>query len=1059
MRMMGVDGEWRSCAYREVLSEQELRAVPLEPPDMCMEEPNGGAGVWPTANHEDDEDEDEDEEGYDWDDDEEDEGGDEEDKADALGAVRPQVARVFGQYREVLEAVLRRHPGAPVSEAVGEQIFLSGLARQVLEVMTPTLIEELNIARVSGTLRGETVDERFHNFLDDLDDESRAPTVLEQYPVLAELLRVVLNARADARVECLRQLCEDWQAIEQCWPALAGARLAAVVAAVGDRCCGGRTSLVLEFEPAGRLIYRPRSIAVDVHFQNLLEWLNARGANPAYRTVRMLDRGDHGWVEELATVGCESSEARTRFRERMGGLMVLLHVLEAAHLSDAHVVAHGEHPVLVDAELLFQSRARCRAQGDEHIDGDAAVKLAVEGLAQSILRVGLLPRLGFGVGHASMFGSQMASPILKQRRDVAAIERGFTRMYRLLWALRPELLHSDGPLWRFATDRVRVRLRPSVMYEALLIEGTAPELLRDGVVRERLFDRLWEDVDEEPELARVIQAEREDLERGDVPCFSTMPASHAIWTSTGIELPGFYDRSGLEQVESHLRGLSDDDLERQRWLLRVSVLSSGSSDTAAGDDEHAECSDCTADVVDVPKRRVPIGPLMLPPLDPEAYVEAAAQVARRLEKLAFVDGVRASWAGVTAGHCVFAAMRNAETVLTREDLTVPSGVEWSIEPLGLGLGDGVSGVALFLARLASVTGDARHRLLAEQAGIGLLEALEARRGLVSIGAFSGWGGVIYALAHLGVLLENSDYSERADALVPLVAGLVDRDEALDIRAGAAGAIMGLAALQVVKPSEHVVSVIGACASRLLVRAERLPIGHGWRVAGGSSGPPLIGFPEGAAGMALALLTASALTNDMAARDIAQHAIEYERSVFVPATKNWPEVTTWCRGAPGIGLGRLAGLRYLDSGRVRMEISDAVKATIKSGFGGAHCLCHGDLGNLEFLAVAAARFGDVPLRRDVAQIAAGVIRGIDERGWRCGTPREVETPGYLTGLAGIGDGLLRVAETRLPSVLMLEPPVSPGVRVPRGRRQVPVEGGIAARALQEDVQVSVVVRQP
>jgi lantibiotic modifying enzyme len=499
-------------------------------------------------------------------------------------------------------------------------------------------------------------------------------------------------------------------------------------------------------------------------------------------------------------------------------------------------------------------------------------------------------------------------------------------------------------------------------------------------------------------------------------------------------------------------------------LLRASLLTAPSAGIAV-DDQHAVLLDESVDsegdsdpVADrVPRRRVTIGPLMAPPLDPEEYVEAAVRVARRLGKLAFVDGVRASWAGVTTEHDAFAAMGMMGTMRTREDVALDDGVAWSIEPIGLSLGDGVSGVALFLARLANVTGEARHRLVAEQAAVGLLEALEARRGLVSIGAFTGWGGVIYALAHLGVLLESSDYFERADALVPLIEVQVDRDEALDIRAGAAGAIMGLAALHAVRPSQRILSVVRACAVRLLVRAERLPIGHGWRAAGRSSHGPLIGFPEGAAGMALALLTASALTNDAAANDLAHRAIDFERSTYVPATKNWPEMTTWCRGAPGIGLGRLAGLRHMDSWRVRSEISDAVKATIRSGFGGTHCLCHGDLGNVECLAVAAARFGDVGLRRDVAQIAAGVMRGIDERGWRCGTPREVETPGYLTGLAGIGDGLLRVAETRLPSVLMLEAPASPGVRVPRGRRQVPVEGGVATRALREEMPV--VVRQP
>ena len=325
---------------------------------------------------------------------------------------------------------------------------------------------------------------------------------------------------------------------------------------------------MLEFEPAGLLIYRPRSIAVDVHFQELLEWLNARGANPAFRTVRMLDRGDHGWVEPWRRLVVSRARRRTRFHERVGGLDGVLHVLEAAGLSSAHVVAHGEHPVLVDAEMLFQSRARHRTDGGER----GRRRLGWD----SLRRRGLLNRFcEWGCCRDRAWRRRADDGSRSRWRrlsDVAAVERGFTRMYRLLCAVRPELLMSDGPIWRFATDRVRVRLRPLAMYEGMLIEGTSPEVLRDGVERERLFDRLWEDVDEEPELARVIHAERDDLERGDVPCFTTMPASHAIWTSSGVEFPGFFDRSGLEEVESHFVRLGDDDLERQRWLLRCLLL-------------------------------------------------------------------------------------------------------------------------------------------------------------------------------------------------------------------------------------------------------------------------------------------------------------------------------------------------------------------------------------------------------------------------------------------------------------------------------------------------------
>ena len=149
--------------------------------------------------------------------------------------------------------------------------------------------------------------------------------------------------------------------------------------------------------------------------------------------------------------------------------------------------------------------------------------------------------------------------------------------------------------------------------------------------------------------------------------------------------------------------------------------------------------------------------------------------------------------------------------------------------------------------------------------------------------------------------------------------------------------MGLAALQAVRPSDRNVSVIRACASRLLVRAERLPIGYGWRALVRSSHAPLIGFPEGAAGMALALLTASALTNDAAAHDVAHHAIDYERSAFVPATKNGRTCVaagaTMRRrrgvvGRRGLGWRVSRGCGIWITGGCGRRFSDAVKATMQ-----------------------------------------------------------------------------------------------------------------------------------
>lgn len=110
--------------------------------------------------------------------------------------------------------------------------------------------------------------------------------------------------------------------------------------------------------------------------------------------------------------------------------------------------------------------------------------------------------------------------------------------------------------------------------------------------------------------------------------------------------------------------------------------------------------------------------------------------------------------------------------------------------------------------------------------------------------------------------------------------------------------------------------------------------------------------------------------------------------------------------------------------MRHEIDVAVKTTLVRGFGDNHSLCHGDLGNLEFLRRASAVFHAPELSANVDRVAEGVFRNIISTGFVCGIPLGVESPGLMTGLAGIGFGLLRLADpARIPSVLVLEPPVA------------------------------------
>jgi type 2 lantibiotic biosynthesis protein LanM len=952
-----------------------------------------------------------------------------------LYAAAPLIDQARARVREGVQALVQRYSTIPFAPDTIDELLCAILLPRLQRMLTRTLVLELNVARLQGLLDGETPQERFLSFTQRLRCRENALAILQEYPVLARQLAVGVEQWIAFSLEFLTHLCQDWTEICRTFhPAGDLDRLVELQADAGDSHRGGRSVLIARFSSGWQLVYKPKPLAVDAHFQQLLTWLNHRGDHPPFRTLQMLARPAYGWVEFVAAESCASPEEIRRFYLRQGGYLALLYALEATDLHFENLIAAGEHPVLVDLETLFHPRIV--AVGDDH-----AGQLANQALYDSALRVGLLPQrfgsheaaAGIDISGLGATGGQLTPFAVPNWEHIAtdemrfarkqveipeghnqprlngahvhipdyagAIEEGFSQVYRLLLRHRDELLAEAGPLARFAEDEVRVVLRPTQSYSLMLYESSHPDVLRDALDREQLFDRLWAGIEYAPHLLRTIAAERADLWNNDIPLFRTRPNAHDLWTSTGERIPGFFVSSGMTQVQRRIQQLGEGDLERQRWFVRASLatLSSGATQTPRS----------------APRR---VEPAMS--AERARLLDAACAIGDRLETLALRQDGEAAWLGLTLGA---------------QD-------SWSLVPLGLDLYSGLPGVILFLAYLGARTGETRYTELAQAALKTMRRHMaQSKPYLTAIGAFTGWGGVIYTLTHLGSLWNQPDLLAEAEALVNLVSGYIEQDETLDIIGGAAGCIGSLLCLYRCAPSEHTLAAAVQCGTRLLARAQAMPRGSGWAPVVPATGP-LTGFSHGAAGMAWALLQLAALTGELRFRTTALAAIAYERSLYVPEANNWPDLrkiaaashgqqsgedpcmTAWCHGAPGIGLARLSSLPYLDDAVTRAEIGAALTATLAAGFGGNHSICHGDLGNVELLLQAGQALGDPQWQAEANRIAARVLADIQARGWLCGVPLEVESPGLMIGIAGIGYGLLRLADPALvPSVLMLEPP--------------------------------------
>jgi type 2 lantibiotic biosynthesis protein LanM len=948
-----------------------------------------------------------------------------------LFVIEPLLDRALDRLRAGIEAMIgegRRLPFDPETIAAK---FVPSLLRAVIQLLAPTLILELNVARLRGQLSGDTPEARFNSYVESLREPEKALALLEEYPVLARQITIRIDCWLGYGLEFLQHLFQDWDLILAEFGAGPDVGvLAEIRTGAGDHHREGRSVLIATFSSGFKIVYKPRSLAVDLHFQELIEWLNDRGAYPPLRTLKVLDRGKYGWEEFVAAESCASITDVERFYRRQGEYLALLYLLRATDFHLENLIAAGEHPVLVDLESLFHP-------GLISDPGADSEWLADESMERSVLRVGLLPSqiwlneegegidisgLGGAPGQLTPFEVPFVQEagtdemrISRKRTEIPAgqnraslngaevnlpefseaIIAGFKNIYRILQQHSHELLAEIFA--RFADDEIRVILRPTSTYGRLLQESHHPNLLRRGLDRDRYFDQLWVAAEHRPELARVIADERDDLHRGDIPIFTTRVSALDLWSSANRRIPGWMRDSGLDRTRALISELSEEDLERQVWFIRASLVPPS---------------------LEPPRSLRPSSRSGEPqspqyPVERATILNLAGRIGDRLERLSIRGNDDATWIGLTS-------------VDERS---------WSLRPLGIDLYGGVAGVTLFLACLGELTGEDRYTALARAASRQMQRQVEKLRpSMILIGGFSGWGGVIYALTRLGALWREGVFFEQAEALIDLVSNLIERDDSYDVIAGSAGCIGALLSLHQITGSARSLAVAANCGDRLITCAKPMNTGLGWS-GRGMGETPLAGFSHGAAGIAWALSKLAAVTNVDSYRSAAVAAIEYERSLFLPTGQGWldprrletktstaqgePEhiMTAWCHGAPGIGLGRLASLTQIDEEKTLAEIRVALELTLARGFGQSHSLCHGDLGNLDFLLQAKAMLNDGGAL--IERISAIILQDLEEHGPVCGVPSGVESPGLMTGLAGIGYGLLRIAEpVRIPSVLTL-----------------------------------------
>lgn len=919
--------------------------------------------------------------------------------------------------------------------------FLPPLAGAAYRITHRTLVLELNVCRLRGELQGETPDERFESFVARLADPAYARTLYEEYAVLSRELVEGLRAIADFCLLFLRHFAEDQDVLRETFLGGEAPGPITKLTMSGDGHRGGRRVSIVELAGGRKLLYKPHSLRVDEHFQELLRWLDGAGHQPPFRTMVCLDRGDHGWTEFIPGADCTTEAEIERFYLRQGALLALLYAMLATDFHHENLLASGEHPVLIDLESLFHPTLRPadEDQLDEEVRGAMVYSVLRTSLLPSVQSVG--PGEVFDIGGLSDVEGQQspyASPYLDMsvadqahvdrmrmrvsgshnlptlrgvRPDPAAyteqVVEGFTAMYRLLLKNREALLAPDGPIHRFAGDEIRFIFRNTRTYVLLSNETLHPDLQRNALERDRHFLRLWYALEERRDAAGLVPSELDSLWRGDVPFFSTRTDSVDIFDHRDERHPSLLARSCLAEVVDHIRRLHEGDLKRQVWFIRGAIAC-----------QRILPGHLSAGGMGNSFREVSAGAAQA------ELLSEACRVGDRLLELSLTgrsdEGEGATWLGM---------------VLINENV-------WRLLPLGIDLYNGLGGIALFLAHLGRASGEKKYSDLARSVvTVVRRQQRSFAADLAMTGGFTGWGGLAYVYTHLHTLWGDSQLLDEALQCARSAGTHSGKDENFEVMYGNAGAIIALHGLYQIHPDPEVLESMRLCGQHLLAKATPMAEGLGWSCKIMSC-LPLAGYSHGVSGIACALDLLFRVTGEEEYLRAAASALAYERTLFSLEHGNWKDMrghrldlkegdppppvnypVAWCNGAPGIGLSRFR-MPSLGGAGTRADVEVALATTRRLGFGYTHSLCHGDLGNLE-LFLEARHAGWPPLEEgEVERYAAGILEGIRQQGWICGTPRGLETPGLMTGLAGIGYGFLRLYDPEgTPSVLLLDPPRS------------------------------------
>lgn len=915
--------------------------------------------------------------------------------------------------------------------------IINGAVHSQREILIPmaarSLLLEMYGLKTSDKLEGQNTHEQYLSFSKIIDTDEFHEQFAEKYPLLMDLIQNKIKTKVRLLKECVSNLCEDLDDIENKF-GYRPEKLNKLISDGGDTHNDGRSVVAVTVNDNIQLFYKPHSLDGDVFFYDFVKEFS-NNKNFSEKLAEFLSYSDHGWQKCAEYLEAETKEQITEYYKNIGRYVALFYVLGTEDMHNDNIIASGNTPKFIDLETVLSNHNTEWYPSDINLLSTVLNEIktstftsmilpqnhefAMFDIDLSALTGGMDPTASSKIGYYKLqhpFTSDICyektlsnivpgknllrfnGEIVEPGNYTEAIIEGFEDTYFHILERRDDIRNW---LSEKTKEKLRFRqvLRATYMYAKFQDASYHPKYLYDLTERERLFSLMSGKGSSSDLKNQVIDTEKKVMLNDDIPYFFTYIDSKNVYSpykTEMIEIDNIYGSTIIETIFSRLDKLSKDDLRKQSLFIRTSLTNHPGHqiDSFETQDKFLAESFRKASLESDTKKK---------------YLKMAESIALAInsQKIVFEENDSAAL---------------LELNINNSD---------NKQMLGLFKADLYNGLGcmLFIGLVAHEcqNKELEHFMYQMDRGFDSLYPLEKygdTYNILPLSTFSGLGSYLYVYSTLYNIYHAETFKKKIDfALNEILKTDLEKTEIVDVIDGIAGTLIPLCAIAQENKDERLLGFIENAANILIDKTL-------------SGSINLAGFAHGYSGVISALSEVYKLTGNKALADSVRKIIEKEDTMFSAEHGNWLDARSdegnydmsyWCHGHVGIALSRLNTAEnfsdipdIVEKCHSDADIGIKTLLDIKDMHKMNHCLCHGFIGNIEILnsMIGKTKYTD-EIREFIDTNMNNFIGHVNEKGFNYQYDSNIESLALMTGLSGIGYGLLRLANVNTPDVLLLK----------------------------------------